>query len=212
MSKSLISKRTELEELQHQAGHITDQSLECTRRMLNLVEESEEAGKRTAEALEVQREQLNNIEQNMDHINADVSKAEISLRKLKSCCCTCPTPSKKNNNQMENEVNFQNGTQESPLVVTEQPRRGHNSKETQGNGTTQAFITPITNDDREDEMNANLNQINSIVGNLRNMAVDMNIELKTHNTQIERIILKGDANRVRLDQVNISATKLVNDN
>lgn len=45
----------------------------------------------------------------------------------------------------------------------------------------------ITNDAREDEMEDNMGQVNTMVGNLRNMALDMGSELENQNRQIDRI-------------------------
>ncbi|KAI5741762.1 hypothetical protein M8J76_016842 [Diaphorina citri] len=53
--------RTELQELQYKAGQVTDESLESTRRMLALCEESKEAGIRTLVALDDQGGNTNNV-------------------------------------------------------------------------------------------------------------------------------------------------------
>lgn len=45
----------------------------------------------------------------------------------------------------------------------------------------------VTNDAREDEMEENLAQVGSILGNLRSMALDMGNEIDTQNVQVERI-------------------------
>lgn len=45
----------------------------------------------------------------------------------------------------------------------------------------------ITNDAREDEMEENLQQVSTMIGNLRNMACDMGNEIANQNNQIERI-------------------------
>lgn len=45
----------------------------------------------------------------------------------------------------------------------------------------------ITNDAREDEMEDNMGQVNTMIGNLRNMAIDMGSELENQNRQIDRI-------------------------
>lgn len=45
----------------------------------------------------------------------------------------------------------------------------------------------ITNDAREDEMEDNMGQVNTMIGNLRNMALDMGSELENQNKQIDRI-------------------------
>lgn len=50
------------------------------------------------------------------------------------------------------------------------------------------FVTcRITNDAREDEMEDNMTQVNTMIGNLRNMAIDMGSELENQNRQIDRI-------------------------
>lgn len=45
----------------------------------------------------------------------------------------------------------------------------------------------ITNDAREDEMEDNMGQVNTMIGNLRNMALDMGSELENQNNQVDRI-------------------------
>ena len=45
----------------------------------------------------------------------------------------------------------------------------------------------ITNDAREDEMDENLVQVSSMIGNLRNMAIDMGNEIENQNQLIERV-------------------------
>lgn len=45
----------------------------------------------------------------------------------------------------------------------------------------------VTNDAHEDEMEENLAQVSSIIGNLKSMALDMGNEIDTQNVQIERI-------------------------
>lgn len=49
------------------------------------------------------------------------------------------------------------------------------------------YIYRITNDAREDEMEDNMGQVSTMVGNLRNMALDMGSELENQNRQIDRI-------------------------
>lgn len=49
------------------------------------------------------------------------------------------------------------------------------------------FAHRITNDAREDEMEDNMGQVNTMIGNLRNMALDMGSELENQNRQVDRI-------------------------
>ncbi|XP_065371147.1 synaptosomal-associated protein 25 isoform X1 [Calliphora vicina] len=213
MADKIISRRTELEELKIQEGLVTDESLESTRRMLNMMHESEEAGIRTIEALDAQGEKLNNIEKGMDDINTGMSKAQKSLNRLKRCCNVCATPWKKVPTQDESYMEIQNGTVGNNTIVIDQPRRCYDER-TPNDGTSvnpeTGYIKRITNDAREDEMDANLCQVNSILTNLRGMAVDMNSVLNDQNNQIERITAKSEVNSVRLDQAKISANKMLN--
>ncbi|XP_009862785.1 PREDICTED: synaptosomal-associated protein 23 isoform X2 [Apaloderma vittatum] len=67
----------------------------------------------------------------------------------------------------------------------------------------------ITNDAREDEMDENLTQVGNILGNLKNMALDMGNEIDAQNKQIDRINVKADTNRERIEQANVRAKKLI---
>lgn len=54
-------------------------------------------------------------------------------------------------------------------------------------GISGNYVTRITNDAREDEMEQNLGEVSGMISNLRNMAVDMGNELESQNRQIDRI-------------------------
>lgn len=56
-----------------------------------------------------------------------------------------------------------------------------------GIGPQSGYIAKITNDARETEMEDNMGQVNTMIGNLRNMAIDMGSELENQNRQIDRI-------------------------
>lgn len=73
-------------------------------------------------------------------------------------------------------------------VVNNQPQRMMDDRN--GMGPQGGYIGRITNDAREDEMEENVGQVNTMIGNLRNMAIDMGSELENQNRQIDRINLK----------------------
>jgi len=62
--------------------------------------------------------------------------------------------------------------------------------ERNGMGPQGGYIAKITNDARETEMEENMGQVNTMIGNLRNMALDMGSELENQNRQVDRINLK----------------------
>ena len=49
------------------------------------------------------------------------------------------------------------------------------------------LLNRITDDAREDEMEENLGQVSGMIGNLRNMAIDMNSEITAQNKQLDTI-------------------------
>lgn len=201
--------RTELQDLQYKAGQVTDESLESTRRMLNLMDESKEAGIRTLVALDDQGEQLDRIEEDMDRINADMKEAEKNLSGMEKCCGICVIPWKKVTIKDDGDQAWKNN--DDGKIVNNQPQRIIDERERAGKGAPpqSGYIARITNDAREDEMDENLGQVNNMLGNLRNMALDMGSELENQNKQIDRINAKGDANNERMTGVNKRANNLL---
>ncbi|XP_043918908.1 synaptosomal-associated protein 25-like isoform X2 [Protopterus annectens] len=152
----------QMNELQLRAEQVTDESLESTRRMLQLVEGSKDAAIRTLVMLDEQGEQLDRIEEGMDQINQDMKEAEKNLTDMAKCCGLCVCPCAK-----------------------------------------------VTNDARENEMDENLEQVSSILGNLKSMALDVGNELDTQNRQIDSIMVKANMNKSRIDSANQRANRIL---
>lgn len=210
-SRSDDDMRTELENLQLQANARTDESLESTRRMLAMCEESKEAGITTLVMLDEQGEQLDRIEEGMDQINQDMKDAEKNLEGMEKCCGLCVLPWKR-------MKNFEKGgdydktwkASEDGKVNTDGPRMVVDDRN--GTGPQGGFITKITNDAREDEMEQNLTEVSGMLGNLRNMAIDMGSEISAQNNQLDRISNKADSNATRIGAANQRATKILKEN
>ncbi|XP_014067023.1 synaptosomal-associated protein 25-B isoform X2 [Oncorhynchus tshawytscha] len=201
--------RNELENLQTKADQIADEgervaseSLESTRRMLAMVEESKDAGIRTLVMLDEQGEQLDRFEDGMNKVNQDLKEAEKDMKGLGQCCVQlCPCVAKiKGGGQawganQDGVVNSQPGAR----VVDEREQMAISG----------GFIRRVTDDARENEMDENLEQVGGIIGNLRHMALDMGNEIDTQNRQIDRIMDKADSNKTRIDEANQRATKML---
>ncbi|XP_045627501.1 synaptosomal-associated protein 23 isoform X1 [Ursus americanus] len=214
------------EEIQLRAHQVTDESLESTRRILGLALESQDAGIKTITMLDEQGEQLNRIEEGMDQINKDMREAEKTLTELNKCCglCVCPcnrfsdvrcfyeTRTKNFESGKAYKATWGDGGDNSPSnVVAKQPGRVTNGQPQQPatGAASGGYIKRITNDAREDEMEENLTQVGSILGNLKNMALDMGNEIEAQNRQIDRITEKADTNKDRIDVANARAKKLI---
>ncbi|XP_003339523.1 synaptosomal-associated protein 23 isoform X2 [Monodelphis domestica] len=203
------------EEIQLRAHQVTDESLESTRRILGLAIESQDAGIKTITMLDEQGEKLNRIEEGMDQINKDMREAEKTLTELNKCCglCVCPWNRSANfESGKAYKATWAEGGDSSPgNVVSKQPGRMTNGQpqQTAAGGASGGYIKRITNDAREDEMEENLTQVGSILGNLKTMALDMGNEIDSQNKQIGRIIEKADTNKDRIDLANAKAKKLI---
>ncbi|XP_033734057.1 synaptosomal-associated protein 25-like isoform X2 [Pecten maximus] len=210
-SGSADDMRRELAEIQAQSNQVTDDSLESTRRMMQLCEESKEVGIKTLVMLDEQGEQLDRIEEGMDQINKDMKDAEKNLEGMEKCCGLCVLPWKKTKN-FEKGGEYANiwKSSEDGKVNTDGPRMIVDSRN--GAGPQGSFLPVITKDAREDEMEQNLTEVSGMLGNLRNMAVDMGSEITSQNRQVERIQSKASSNEVRICEANKRATKILKEN
>ncbi|XP_039485276.1 synaptosomal-associated protein 25 isoform X4 [Drosophila santomea] len=180
-------------------------SLESTRRMLALCEESAEVGMRSIVMLDEQGEQLDRIEEGMDQINADMREAEKNLSGMEKCCGICVLPCNKSQSFKEDDGTWKGN--DDGKVVNNQPQRVMDDRN--GMMAQAGYIGRITNDAREDEMEENMGQVNTMIGNLRNMALDMGSELENQNRQIDRINRKGESNEARIAVANQRAHQLL---
>ena len=71
------------------------------------------------------------------------------------------------------------------------------------------YITRITNDGREDEMDDNLQLVGSYLGNLKNMALDMNDSISNQSKQIDRISDKTEGGEKRVTAANKRTQDLI---
>ncbi|XP_077418532.1 synaptosome associated protein 23.1 isoform X2 [Vanacampus margaritifer] len=212
-----------VEQIAARANQVTDESLESTRRMLQMAEESKETGVKTLVMLDQQGEQLNRVEDGMDQINQDMRLAEKNLSDLSKCCglCICPcsrVTSIENDSRYKRTWGIGEGLDaesngDGSKVVSKQPGGVRNGQPGQVNAApppSGPYVKRITNDAREDEMEDNLNAVGGLISNLKSMAVDMGTEMDKQNKQIDRITDKADMNKVRIDEANQRATKLIN--
>uniref|UniRef100_A0A8W7PND4 Synaptosomal-associated protein n=1 Tax=Anopheles coluzzii TaxID=1518534 RepID=A0A8W7PND4_ANOCL len=183
--------KTELQELQMKQQQVVD--------------ESTEVGMRTIVMLDEQGEQLDRIEEGMDQINADMREAEKNLSGMEKCCGICVLPCNKSASFKEDDGTWKGN--DDGKVVNNQPQRVMDDRN--GLGPQAGYIGRITNDAREDEMEENMGQVNTMIGNLRNMALDMGSELENQNRQIDRINRKGDSNATRIAAANERAHDLL---
>ncbi|XP_030211847.1 synaptosome associated protein 23.1 isoform X1 [Gadus morhua] len=207
-----------VEQIAMRADELTDESLESTRRMRMMAEETRETGGKTMVMLDEQGEQLKRAEEGMDQINQDMRQAEKNLKDLSKCCglCVCPcdrvTSIEKDSRYKRTwGIGGEGGGGGRGSVVSRQPSgvRNGGAAQTQAPPPSGPYVKRITNDAREDEMEENLGAVGDIIGNLKTMAMDMGGELDKQNKQIDRLTDKAEVTKSRVDEANQRANKLL---
>ncbi|XP_034149469.1 SNARE_SNAP25N and SNARE_SNAP23C domain-containing protein [Esox lucius] len=198
--------RTEHDELHRKADHVTDESLESTRRMMQLVEESRDKGILCLVMLDEQGEQLERIEEGLDQINSDMKEAEKNLTDLGKCCCLCSCDKLKDFEESGAYKKVWGDSQDG--VVSSQPS-SHVADEREQMVMSGGYIHRVTNDSREDEMEENLRHVGSMLGNLKSIAQDVGNEIDTQNLQINRIDVKTNLNVSCIDAASRQAKNLM---
>lgn len=201
--------RMELQRMQRRADEVTDESLEATRRMLAMAEETQDTGIKTLVQLDEQGEKLHRIEENLDTINADMREAEKNLTGLEKFCglCVCSCRRKADFEKSEQYRKAYNDKPESS--GSKSTGKGNSAVNNHNKAPASGYIQRVTNDAREDEMDENIGQVAGIVDNLKSMALDMGGELDRQNVQIDRITDKATANETRIDIANKRAEQIL---
>ncbi|KAJ7303873.1 hypothetical protein JRQ81_011381 [Phrynocephalus forsythii] len=172
-----------VENLEQHIHQINNESLESTVRMLQYIEKSKEAGIQTLVMLDNQGDQLDRIEDGLDQIIQDMKEAEKNLSDLGKCCglFACPCRKLKSSKALEASKAVAGSTQEN--VVSRQPCVVDDGNQMVMSGP---FIPRKTND-VEEEIEQNLIQVESMLSNLRSMAVDVSNEIAIQNKQVDNI-------------------------
>ena len=137
--------------LQLKCNEKTDETLESTRRMVEMCSEAKDAGIKTLVALDDQGEQLDKIEGGMDQINSDMGLAEKALKGMDMAFGIIPKFWKKNEGFKEDKEVWG----EAKATVGAAKTEGVEIREG-------AYVAKITNDDREEEMEENMEQVETI--------------------------------------------------
>ncbi|NWX60397.1 SNP23 protein, partial [Promerops cafer] len=169
------------EEIQLRANQVTDESLESTRRILGLAIESQDVGIKTITMLDEQGE-CNECKKRTIIKEFHISDVVVQIFLF------LWSRTKNFEASKAYRATWGDGTENSAdHVISMQPRSINRQQPQTSGGPSGGYITRITNDAREDEMDENLAQVGNILGNLKNMALDMGNEIDAQNKQIDRI-------------------------
>jgi len=188
----------DLDGLQLAINEKSDDTLECTRRMREMCAEAKDSGMKTLIALDDQEELIDKFEAAADGINADMALAEKALKAMDMACWgLIPRFWVKDKGFKEDDAVWG----EQKTVAAAPPGEATELREG-------AFVAKILCDDREEEMEENMEQVSAMVGNIRNMANDMNTALVRQNQTLDRINDKSGSDIQRVKMANERAAAL----
>ena len=143
--------------LEQRIDHVTGESLDATRRIRQVAEETHGMGVETLVTLNEQGEKLDNAERKLDEINVDLKQTDRNLHELEKCCgcCVCPHRRTRNMKSTKPYKKVYGKKAREMEAITGQPESSDGGG-VSGNRPSGPFVKRITNDDREEEMEENL--------------------------------------------------------
>ena len=134
------------------------------------------------------------------------------MEELNKCCGLCVLPWKriKGKKKAKTKANKKKGSGKDNQAATtnsdEQNNNSQNNNNTNTNNNPSNLSKIIEGDEREDEINENVQYASKAVNNLHAMALDMGMELTDQNNQLDRINDKAGGADDRLEGLNQAAT------
>ena len=177
------------QDLQQEIDHTQQQTLDASRNIKRIALETEDIAGKTLNNLHEQGDNINKIEKTLDSVDNKIDQAEDGMDQLDKCCGLFICPWKRVRRTKKYGKAF--STAENQGYVADQPVQHHDIK----------LKRIVEGDDREDEIEENVNVAARAVGNLAMMANDMNFELTKQNNQLERVNQKAASNEQRLEGV-----------
>ncbi|CAB3399300.1 unnamed protein product [Caenorhabditis bovis] len=190
------------------------QSLESSRRILKDLDEMNADGVHTLAALEDQDEQLDKIEENLSRVNEDLNIVSESVRNMNKCCgckimrilCFPFNRFRKRERDIIKDEIMEN------LKTSSPPKEGspvifrNSSKRRESGGE---FIKRLTCDAIEDELEKNMMQVDEHLESIKNLAVDLHVQLKIQEPKLDRIEELTETNDFVVEGVNDKVKKLL---
>ncbi|XP_056333161.1 synaptosomal-associated protein 23.2 [Danio aesculapii] len=176
------------EQITIKANHVTNESLESTRRIAQMTEKCLNIGAETITMLDEQGEKLHNVKMELGHINQDIKEAQANLNKLSSwtwksfCSRLKPTKRESRSKQASKpKESRQNVASRHPAAV--QKGQAVSAESTAPSGP---YIR-ITNDQRENEMEDNLTKLGRNIEIIKGQTLEINKMLDEQNETIQDI-------------------------
>ena len=199
MATKINAQLSEIEQLQLEAKKVSNKSLESTRNMKELCEESHIVAIKTLENLEHQGNQLDRVNEGLDDMRSEMRQTEKSLNGMEKFCgllCICPSFKSAKVKENKSSKNRVGKSRSKGSMVPDKVSSG-------------PYIQRITNDALEDEMEDNMKDVGNALNNLKNMAEVMGEVVTDHNSKIEDIRTKSTKLDIKIGSANKRTVKML---
>ena len=199
MATKINAQLSELEQLQLEAKKVSNKSLESTRNMKELCEESHIVAIKTLENLDHQGNQLDRVNEGLDDMRSEMRQTEKSLNGMEKFCgllCICPSFKSAKIKENKSSKNRVGKSRSKGSMVPDKVSSG-------------PYIQRITNDALEDEMEDNMKDVGNALNNLKNMAEVMGEVVTDHNSKIEDIRTKSTKLDIKIGSANKRTVKML---
>lgn len=173
-----------MNEIEEVIDTTVNESLAATRRMKQLITDTDQTANEICTKLADQSEQLNGIVSNLENIKKRTLKANRSIAKMQSCCwCCLPRADMPKRTDMPRRADMSRGLD----MRLDKPSPVEKRHAEKLSGDERKFIVNITNDPRENEMDANLKYVSGILGDIQKKAIEIGEEITAQNLVLNRI-------------------------
>ena len=199
MATKINAELSEIEQLQLEAKKVSNKSLESTRNMKEICEESHIVAIKTLENLDHQGNQLGRVNDGLDDMRSEMRQTEKSLNGMEKFCgliCICPSFKSAKTKENKSSKNRVGKLRSKSFSVPDKVSSG-------------PYIQRITNDALEDEMEDNMKDVGNALSNLKNMAEVMGEVVTEHNSKIEDIRTKSTKLDIKIGSANKRTEKML---
>ena len=191
-------------------NEVNTESLASTQRMKAYLEEADGAAVETMANLESQGEQLRRVDKSLDRIDQEIRVADRNLTQLDKFCgmCLCPCRRSKNLKSYSDTVEIK--YEKKKKTQSSSPKKKNEPMDNNQNGSTaNRYINRVANDDKEDEMEENMESISAYLKDLKVKAKVMGNEIETQNETIDQINVKVARNKENIELSNKHASDVM---
>lgn len=181
-----------MEEINKEIDTYIDESLDSSRRIVGLTYLTKEVGINIIEDLNEHSEKLKRINENSNKINKNLKITNLTINRMKCCFFGCMKKNIiKENIEIEEEIEID----ENYSVRTQNPNK-------KDRFVKDRFVKNITCDMREEEINSNLKEADSIIKDIKTMSIIIGKEIDIQNKLIENISNNIENNNTNIKNVN----------